>query len=155
MLFIYNKIERLRKEKGLSKMDFYKAVGMTDTGFRQAKENNSLKVVTLIKIAEVLDVAPEYLLYQTDEDLILYKVLEATFTAAKNEGEKLLNEIKALEKSRDEWREKYYGLLDMKITMVMPDNEQAKKTPHVSAAGSEHELNIAAEPEIEITKTKK
>lgn len=55
----------------------------------------------------------------------------------------------------NDWKEKYYQLLDMKITVVAPENEQAKKTSHVAAVGSQHELTIAAEPAIEITKTKK
>jgi DNA-binding Xre family transcriptional regulator len=53
-MLIYNNIEKIRKERKIPKMEFYKAIGMTDTGYRQAKENNSLKVITLEKIANVL-----------------------------------------------------------------------------------------------------
>src|SRR5882757_9347578 len=54
-MLIYNKIEQLRKLKKIPKMEFYKEIGMTDTGYRQAVENNSLKVITLEKIAQVLN----------------------------------------------------------------------------------------------------
>jgi hypothetical protein len=54
-----------------------------------------------------------------------------------------------------EWKEKYYRLLEMKITVVEPETNDAKKTNDVDAVGGEHELSIAAEPDIEITKTKK
>lgn len=53
----------------------------------------------------------------------------------------------------NEWKEKYYQLLDLKFTVVTP--EETKKTYDVDAAGNRNELTIAAEPEIPITKTKK
>lgn len=53
---IYNKIEEIRKEKNISKTEFYKAIGMSTTGFLQMVENNSMKITTLEKIAEVLNV---------------------------------------------------------------------------------------------------
>jgi transcriptional regulator with XRE-family HTH domain len=152
---IDNRIQQVRKGNKIAKMDFYAAIEMTDSGYSKMIANNTMKISTLYKIAEVLKVAPEYLMYEKDEDLLVYKVLEATFTAARDEGEKLLAEIKQLEQSRNEWKEKYYQLLDMKITMVMPDEDKAKKTAYVAAVGSEHELTIAAEDEIKITKTKK
>lgn len=54
-----------------------------------------------------------------------------------------------------DWKEKYYQLLDMKITVVIPDNEQLKKNSDVAIVRHNDELTIAAEEEIEIKKVKK
>lgn len=54
----------------------------------------------------------------------------------------------------DEWKEKYYQLLDMKVTLVAAPDE-AKKTYDVDAAGDRIELNKAAEPSIAVETTKK
>jgi transcriptional regulator with XRE-family HTH domain len=53
---IYNKIELLRKKKRISKTEFYEAIGMSTNGFLQMVENNSMKITTLQKIADVLGV---------------------------------------------------------------------------------------------------
>lgn len=53
---IYDIIEALRKEKKIPKMDFYEKIDMTSKGYTLMVENNSIKVATLQKIAEVLDV---------------------------------------------------------------------------------------------------
>jgi transcriptional regulator with XRE-family HTH domain len=53
---IYDKIEELRKEKKIPKMDFYERIDMTSKGYTLMVENNSIKVATLQKIAEVLGV---------------------------------------------------------------------------------------------------
>jgi transcriptional regulator with XRE-family HTH domain len=53
---IYNAIEKIRKDRNISKTDFYKAIDMTTNGYLQMVENNSIKVTTLQKIADVLRV---------------------------------------------------------------------------------------------------
>lgn len=52
----YELIEILRNRKKIPKMEFYSKVGMTHKGFNQMVENNSIKVSTLNKIADVLGV---------------------------------------------------------------------------------------------------
>jgi DNA-binding Xre family transcriptional regulator len=62
MLFLkmlnYSKIEMLRAQKKIPKMEFYKSIEMTDTGYKKMLESNSMKVSTLEKIAEILGVKP-------------------------------------------------------------------------------------------------
>lgn len=52
----YEKIEEIRKAKNMQKMVFYRLIDMTDTGFRRSIENKSMKIETLQRIAEVLNV---------------------------------------------------------------------------------------------------
>lgn len=53
-------IEKLLLDRKISKMDFYAQIGMSSTGFNQSLENNSMKVSTLQKIAEVLGIPISY-----------------------------------------------------------------------------------------------
>lgn len=52
----YELIEILRNRKNIPKMEFYSQIGMSHKGFSQMVENESIKVSTLQKIAEVLGV---------------------------------------------------------------------------------------------------
>lgn len=58
-------VDRIRKSRGISKMDFYKLIGMSSTGYNQMFENNSMKIATLEKIAEVLHVSATDLLAES------------------------------------------------------------------------------------------
>jgi len=60
ILMNYELIEVLRNRKKIPKMDFYSQIGMTHKGFNQMMENESIKVSTLQKIAEVLGVHVSY-----------------------------------------------------------------------------------------------
>jgi DNA-binding Xre family transcriptional regulator len=53
---LYDKIESIRKEKKIPKMDFYAKIDMTSKGYALMVENNSIKVATLQKIADALEV---------------------------------------------------------------------------------------------------
>ncbi len=59
---IFSNIERLIKEKGIKKMDFYREIGVSPEGFKWMKDNDTMKTQTLMKIAEVLEVLPGSLL---------------------------------------------------------------------------------------------
>lgn len=52
----YNKIDEIREQKKMPKMEFYELLGMTDSGYRRSIERHSLRVDTLERIAEVLEV---------------------------------------------------------------------------------------------------
>jgi transcriptional regulator with XRE-family HTH domain len=67
---IYNKIELLRKKKKISKTEFYEAIGMSNNGFLQMVENNSMKITTLQKIADVLGV-PVSIFFEDGEQVDL------------------------------------------------------------------------------------
>jgi hypothetical protein len=54
-----------------------------------------------------------------------------------------------------EWKEKYYQLLDMKFTIVAPDNEALKKNADVVTIGHNDELTVAAEDEVKLNKPSK
>jgi len=64
-------VDRLRKSRGISKMDFYKMIGMSSTGYNQMFENKSMKIATLEKIAEVLHVSAADLLAESITEIIL------------------------------------------------------------------------------------
>ena len=51
-----------------------------------------------------------------------------------------------------EWKEKYYGLLDMKVTLVSAENEALKKAGNVVTMGHTDELSQVAEPAVELKK---
>lgn len=55
---IFKIVDSVRQERKISKMDFYKAIGVTQSGYKKMLEKNDLKVSTLVKIAEVLGVGP-------------------------------------------------------------------------------------------------
>lgn|GEM_PF-6286047 len=46
-------------------MEFYKLIGMSSTGYNQMFENNSMKIATLERIAEVLNVSATDLLAES------------------------------------------------------------------------------------------
>jgi len=58
-------VDRIRKSRGISKMEFYKLIGMSSTGYNQMFENNSMKIATLERIAEVLNVSATDLLAES------------------------------------------------------------------------------------------
>lgn len=58
-------VDQLRKSRGISKMEFYKLIGMSSTGYNQMFENNSMKIATLEKIAEVLKIPATELLAES------------------------------------------------------------------------------------------
>ena len=51
-----------------------------------------------------------------------------------------------------EWKEKYYQLLDMKVTLVSAENEELKKAGNVVTLGHTDELSQVAEPAVELKK---
>ena len=53
---IYKRIEEFRKARNISKIPFYKAIGMTTNGYLQMEKNNSIKLATLFKMAELFKV---------------------------------------------------------------------------------------------------
>ena len=77
MTTIYEKIETLRNLRNIPKMKFYKLLGMSDVGYNKAISNNSLKLITLEKIAEILDTPLEELVSKHKPD-IANKPNEAT-----------------------------------------------------------------------------
>lgn len=59
---IHKRILEELKTKKLYQKDMVKDLGLTQTGFRQMFENDSLKVTTLLRIATWLDVSVGYLI---------------------------------------------------------------------------------------------
>ncbi len=60
----YERIDMLRQRRKIQKMVFYKLIGMTEAGYKNMRLSNSIKVSTLEKIAEVLEVSVFELLEQ-------------------------------------------------------------------------------------------
>jgi transcriptional regulator with XRE-family HTH domain len=58
--FIFSKIEEKRVAAKMPKMEFYRQIEMTETGFNNSKTNKSMKIQTLLKIAKVLGVSACY-----------------------------------------------------------------------------------------------
>lgn len=57
MLGIYKKIDYYRKLRGLPKMEFYKLIQMSDVGYTAMVKNHTIKLATLEKIADVLNIS--------------------------------------------------------------------------------------------------
>jgi DNA-binding Xre family transcriptional regulator len=54
---IFSNIEKLLEERQMPKMTFYSKIGMSDVGYNKMRKGGSLKMITLAKIAEVLQVS--------------------------------------------------------------------------------------------------
>jgi len=70
-------IKKLLKSESFNIMEFCKRIGLTHAGYQYSIEKESLKVKTLIKISEVLNVHPGIFFEDTkynqvNENLILY-----------------------------------------------------------------------------------
>lgn len=63
-------------------------------------------------------------------------------------GEMLLSKTE----NTNEWKEKYYQLLDLKFTVVNSENTGLKKSENVAYDGDTPQLSQAAEPEVGIKK---
>jgi DNA-binding Xre family transcriptional regulator len=64
MLGIYRKIDYYRKLRGLPKMEFYKLIQMSDVGYSAMVKNHTVKLTTLEKIANVLNISIFELLHE-------------------------------------------------------------------------------------------
>lgn len=64
---IYKKIRDRAKEKGISIKDLCRKIEMSEGGFYTTEKNNSLKIDTLLKIAEVLGVTHTYFFSESEE----------------------------------------------------------------------------------------
>lgn len=53
---VYQQIEKFREMRKIPKMEFYKLIGMSSKGYVQMVQNNSIKLSTLQKMADVLKV---------------------------------------------------------------------------------------------------
>lgn len=60
------KIKKILIEKGISLKELIAKIDMTDTGYSKAFSNNSLKIITLLKISDVLEVPP-MIFFEKDE----------------------------------------------------------------------------------------
>lgn len=65
---IANRIKAIAKEKGIKMETIYSSIGMTNAGFYRMLKNNSMKIDTVGKIAEVLGVSVLYLLQDLEEE---------------------------------------------------------------------------------------
>ncbi|TPE43943.1 helix-turn-helix domain-containing protein [Pontibacter mangrovi] len=61
------KVSQLAKSKGITIKSLADQISMTETGYYAAIRNNSLKLTTLYKIAEVLEVPVSTLIGETEE----------------------------------------------------------------------------------------
>lgn len=57
---VNDKIRNILRVKSITVKEFCKKIGITENGFSKAIKNNSLRVETIIKISEVLDVPVSY-----------------------------------------------------------------------------------------------
>jgi DNA-binding Xre family transcriptional regulator len=84
---IYIKIDKLRIGRKIAKMEFYTAIGMTHGGYKNMIENDTIKLSTLKRIAEVLRVPVSEIF--TDKKSLSDKVSDGRMpaTIAKFSGE--------------------------------------------------------------------
>jgi hypothetical protein len=112
--------------KQISKREFCKKSGLSHTIFNN---NSAIGSDKLEKICNIFD--------ELNMDWVIT-----------GRGEMLYKEPESVA----EWKEKYYKLLEMKITVVEPASEELKKASNVVAFGHTDELSQVAEPAIEIKK---
>lgn len=70
---IYNIIDNLITERKISKMDFYFKMGITGQGWLQSKKANTMKMETLFKVCEVLQIEPAYFFDKKDDQKVDYR----------------------------------------------------------------------------------
>lgn len=98
-------IDELREMRKIPKMEFYTMIGMSSKGYSQMFENGSLKISTLERIAEVLEVPIVYFFEKksqkpTVEDLqTKVNELYEENRALLKENKQLLQRISVLEKN--------------------------------------------------------
>jgi len=100
-LQLENKIKNLAKSKKIPLSELYEKIEMTGQGFNIALKNNTLKIETLLKICEVLEVDISYFFETSEVENNSFKRndnnrKEANFLS-KNPNIELLQKIKDLE----------------------------------------------------------
>jgi transcriptional regulator with XRE-family HTH domain len=111
----YSKLKRIAKDKRMSIKELSEKIGMSETGFHQALNNNTLKVETLEKISDVLEVPIFFLFdsYNNEEhaaEIENYNKLQYI-----TEGTIHLLEKYLLEKYKDEQKTMLYEEYQKKI----------------------------------------
>lgn len=92
----YAKIETLLSQKGVSKMKFYEAVGLTHTGFSKMIKNETITVDTLEKIAAYFNI-PVFTFFEENATKVpTVSDLQAKVSELYEENRDLLKENKAL-----------------------------------------------------------
>jgi DNA-binding Xre family transcriptional regulator len=125
----YERIDMLRQKRKIRKMEFYRLIGMTETGYKNMRISNSIKVSTLQKIAEVLKVSIfELLGTETSpaesfdgNDLAMPPV-----TAAEDTSDIMDLDIEDAEKMILLREQISMLILKLKITTKMSENRKAK-----------------------------
>lgn len=102
---IKQRIEDLRLSKKIPKMDFYEQVGMTSKGFNQMFENNSIKLSTLQKIAELLEVPITYFFTENKPKVLTVADLQQKVSELYEENRQLMKENKKLMEQNAELKE--------------------------------------------------
>lgn len=95
-------VDQLRAKRKISKTEFPKLIGMSNTGYNQMWENNSIKVETLHKIAQILQVPVTYFFEPkpvlTSEDDLLYETsLQSRLILCLEKQEQLYERLLAAE----------------------------------------------------------
>ena len=91
------KIKTLVKQRGWTIKDFVEKIGLTQPGWNKAVNNNSLKVSTLEKIAQVLNVHVSAFFDEPEDKLKEISVLQEQITVYQKNNAALLrsNELLA------------------------------------------------------------
>lgn len=91
--YIELKVKKILKEKGWSMKHLCYRIDMTENGLKYAFKNNSLKISTLIEIADLLEVSPEFLLRENS----VYPVISGSGSMVNEDNEVYKSKIISLE----------------------------------------------------------
>jgi len=98
-------IETLRKEKNISQEKLANLIEMSKVGYQKAIQNGDLKVSTLVKIAEVLDVPVSYFFEYDKEsaakNLNIKQQINGSGNKFNNNNKIVINEMDALHKENE------------------------------------------------------
>jgi transcriptional regulator with XRE-family HTH domain len=134
----YEIIKELAKQKGLSIKKLGDEIGMSDSGLYTAFINNTLKIDTLEKIAEVLGVSPSYFFGDSFKDIIKSCI---AFNASIN-LEKYFQNIISIN----------VDFIGAKMFDLYNNQPEVKRKKHLDEYLSKHYI---VEDEIELNDTKK
>lgn len=115
LLFIETRIRELAKQKGVSIAKLSKNIGMSRNGFDTTFQNESLKIGTLIKISEVLEVPMSYFISEVEYFPPTTTIAGGKENTTNPDAEKVrLKKILAKErKKRNMLEEQNHKLVDM------------------------------------------
>ena len=111
---VYDKIEELAKKRKLSIRKLCNKAEITDSAYHNGKENFALKVKTIIKFADILQVSPAYF-FEEDGKPEDYKVKDKPGAYNKKDAIKAILQIELTHDKKDQVLKFIFGNSNLEI----------------------------------------